>query len=144
MNNIRVQAATELIKIITFLPEEYQNRIPKEEIQYLNSLKDEKYITKINKIEDITAENMLDETRKYLAYIFINYLSTGEEREEYESILKENETKYQKKLEEKYDIQKIFEKRKNDNTEKALIIVKEKTLFEIILEKIKSLFKKKR
>lgn len=146
--NIKPIEATELIKIISFMPQDIITKIPNEEIEYLNKIKNHDYITKINSIEDIKPENIYDGTKNYLAYIFLKYLATKEEKEEYEIILRENKHRYQKELSEKYDVYKVFEKRKAESNEKieekSLTIVKEKNILEIIIDKIKKLLRIKK
>lgn len=148
MSSISPKSAKELYQILSFLSENDFKKIPGEEIEYIERIKDNNYITNINSMEDINSNNIMEETQKYLAYIFLNYLATEEEKIEYREILKENEKRYQKELEEKYDITKIFEKRnkKINNTreqEKSLTVIKNKSLLEIILEKLRKIFIKK-
>jgi len=146
MNDIQPKVAAELIQILLFLPEEYICKIPKEEIEYLNKVKDNNYISNIQNVEDIKQSNMLEETKVYLAYFFINYLSTEEEKREYEIILKENEERQQKELLAKYDVNKVFEERKNKTNEiipkEKALVKKEKNIFEFIINKIKKLLKR--
>lgn len=140
------KVATELLKIISFLPQEQINKISEEEILYLNQIKDNNYKTKINEVDDIKAENMMEDTKKYLAYIFINYLASPDENKEYKVIIRENEIRHQKYIAKKYDINKIFqENKKTYNTisnNKNLVIAKEPSLLKKILDKLKKLFKK--
>lgn len=143
MKSISSKSARELNQIINFLPEEYLQKIPAETIEYLKTKEDKNYITKISCIGDITENNVLEETKNYLAYIFLNYLSNEEEKREYENLLGENESRNQKESE-KYDIREVFERRKNKyrQEERSLIIIEEKNLLKIIFEKIKNLFRK--
>lgn len=140
------QVATEILRVISFLPQEQINKIPKNEIIYLNKIKDNNYKTKINEVDDIKAENLMKDTKKYLAYIFIHYLASTDENKEYKIILRENEIRYQKYIAEKYDINKIFqENKKRNNTNlnnQDLVVVKGQGLLKRIIDKLKKLFKK--
>ena len=103
--------------------------------------------TKMNKIEDIKEENILFETKKYLSFIFMNYLSTENEKQEYKQIVKNNELQYQKFLSKKCNVDDIFrknEKIKNIENEKqasSLPIEYKETFLEFVIRKIKKLLR---
>lgn len=144
MNNISPTVANELNQIITLLPKEEYSKIPQTIIDKINKKQDNSYITNINKIDDINQDKIMDETKQYLSYIFLNYLANEEEKEEYNIILKENEERYQNELKKKYDIEKVFEQRRKITTDNNLVIIQpEKTLIARILEKIKKIFQRK-
>lgn len=147
MNNISIQSATQLNKILSFLPENRKVKIPQNIWKIINDKTNNNIDIKINEISDIKEENILPETRKYLSFIFLNYLATKEEKEEYIKIIKNNEEQYQDFLSKKYDIDKIFEKRKlvNENKENKeeinnLPIERKERFFEFIFNKLKKLF----
>ena len=150
MYNMSPQSAKEIEEILYFFPQEYLNKIPKEEVKYISSIKDNSYVSNIKSIEDINITNLSEDTKEYLGYIFLNYIATAQEKEEYLRILKDNQEKYQKELAEKYDINKVFDKRKisienyNKNvvTDKA-IIKYEENFIQKIINKIKLMFYKK-
>ena len=145
-----IDSATQLNRILSFLPEDIKAKIPKDIWKEINEKTDNNLYTKINEVRDIKEENILPETRKYLSFIFINYLATEEEREEYNKIIKNNEEQYQKFLRKKYSVDNIFKKKENlINVEKEYIkkrnnlpIERKENFFEFIFNKIKSLFKK--
>lgn len=152
MSRITPKAAKELYRILLCLKDEYIKKIPSSELEYINKRKDDNYITKINGPKDINSDNMMEETKQYLAYIFLNYLSSEEEREEYEIILRNNEIRYQKELEEIYDVSKMFNQYDNnkekdevnnkiDFEKKEITVMKNKNIFETFLDKIKKMFK---
>lgn len=150
MNKISVDSATQLNRILSFLPEDRKQKIPPNIWKEINQKTDDSLNTKINEITDIKEENMLQETRKYLSFIFLNYLATKEEKEEYVKIIKNNETQYQKFLSKKYNVDNIFKERKtSSNIETEVIEEKRNNLpieykegfFKCILNKIKSLIK---
>lgn len=149
MNKMSSISANQLNKILSYLDEEQKKNIPLNVWEQINLKVDNSYETKIDSVDDINEKNILPETRKYLAFIFLNYLATKEEKEEYQKIIKHNEEEYQEYLREKYDVEKIFNSRKVniniDNEiqeESTALVVKKENLFIIILNKIKRLFKK--
>lgn len=149
MNKITIESATQLNKILYFLPEDRKRKIPKDIWEILKHKNSDKLETGINKIEDIKEEKILLETRKYLSYIFLNYLATEEEKEEYIKIIKDNEEYHQQCLGQKYNVDSIFKKKefsvktKKEYIEKTeLPIVYKENVFKIMINKIKNLFKK--
>lgn len=141
MNEISIQSATQLNKILSFLSEDVKKKIPeiiwKKIYEKINTHID----TKINEVSDIKEENILPETRKYLSYIFLNYLATKEEKEEYIEILKNNEEQYQGFLKKKYNTENMFRKKENLIEEENYlpIIHKKNNIFRLIFDKIKKL-----
>lgn len=148
MKEIDSNSAKELITILNFLPKEYFEKIPNQEIQYLKNIKNDEYSVNIQNVEDINRNNVSRETKKYLTYIFIHYLANEEEKREYEIIMKENEKRYEKELREKYNVENIFKDRKQNGNfvqeEKALKVIDDKKLFNKILDKIKMFIKKRK
>ena len=151
MNEISVETATQLSKILAYLPDNMKKKIPNEILKKISNKTDSTIDTKINDVIDVREENILPETRKYLSFIFINYLATEEEKEEYTKIIKNNEERYQQFLSKKYDVEKIFNKRKehsiNETQEYSaernrLPIERKENFFQFILNKIKGLLKK--
>lgn len=151
MNKMSKDSATQLNQILSFLPEDEKRKIPQNIWNEINNKTDNSINTKIYNIEDITNENVLSETRRYLSFIFLNFLATDEEKEEYIKIIKNNEKRYQKCLSEKYSVDNMFIKRQNrtdinqeyeEEKKENLPIVHKEKFFIFILNKIKSLFKK--
>lgn len=138
MNKISPRSANQLYEIIQLLPEYSKEKIP---ISIINLLKDKKLDTgeiTISTIEHINNDALLDETKKYLSYIFLNYLASEDERKEFNQILEENENKYQKTLKEKYNPDNIFNNGKSIENDIKLDEIK---LEEISLEKNNNLIK---
>lgn len=143
MNNMSILTASQLDKIINFLPYEQKVKIPENILEFIKN-KSSNIDTNINKIEDINEKNVSSETRKYLSLIFLNYLASKSEKEEYIKILKRNEEHHQIYLSKKYNIDNIFNKRKLNNIKPInnLPIPKKEGLFEHIINFIKKLFSK--
>lgn len=141
MNEISIQSATQLNKILSFLSEDVKEKIPEIIWKKIYEKIDTHIDTKINEVSDIKEENILPETRKYLSYIFLNYLATKEEKEEYIEILKNNEEQYQGFLKKKYNTENMFRKKENLIEEENYlpIIHKKNNIFRLIFDKIKKL-----
>ena len=99
----------------------------------------------INSPDEVNVKNLSSETKNYLAYIYLNYILDGNEKESYKEILEENEKRYQEKVSEKYDISKKLAKKANklkNKKEVSIAIKKEESILSKFIIKIKSLFKK--
>lgn len=136
------EAAVEVLGILEYLEEIDKNKIPKEIIEFLEKNKSKTYNPEINYWDDIESLNLKKKTRQILAGIYIDYLSSEEEKKEYIDKLRKNEMRYQEKLKEKYDVNNIFKKRDTEvQHSKEIIIIKEEKWFTKIINKIKSFFK---
>ena len=150
MNKISIYSATQLNRILSLLIEDKKEKIPKDIWKEINNKTDSRLNMKINGVKDIKEENILPETRKYLSFIFLNYLATEEEKKEYTKIIKNNEEQYQKALDHKYSIKNIFDKKEISKKidkeyveeRKKLPVKYKERFFEFIFNKIKSLFGK--
>lgn len=150
MNKISIYSATQLNRILSLLIEDKKEKIPKDIWKEINNKTDSRLNMKINGVKDIKEENILPETRKYLSFIFLNYLATEEEKQEYTKIIKNNEEQYQKALDHKYSIKNIFDKKEISKKidkeyveeRKKLPVKYKERFFEFIFNKIKSLFGK--
>ncbi len=150
MNKMSIYAASQLNKIISFLSPDILNKIPTSIINQIEEKTDYSIDTKINSVTDINVKKVLPETRKYLSYIFFNYLATKEEKEEYIELLISNEKRYQDFLNKKYSIENLFKNtdylsnknNKEELKENEKLLDKRKLGFlESVFDKIKRLFK---
>ncbi len=149
MNKISSKAATQLYEIILLLPSEYKSKIPMTIMSLLQNRKIAIEEINIKSAEHINDTALLDETKKYLSYIFLNYLADEDEKKEFNHILDENEARHQALLKNKYDTTNMFrvedirideeELKEKDNENNQLIEIKGKNWFSKILEKIKKL-----
>lgn len=145
MDKMTKTAACQLYEIVEMLPSEEKNKIPENIISLIDErkeryIKSDKYIS----IEDI---NLTDETKKYLGYIFLNYLANEDEKTEYRNIISENEDRYQNNLKEKYNTDNLFSKKESKSTENhkikaEMIVVENLKWWDKIIAKIKKLLKK--
>ncbi|MCI8384316.1 MAG: hypothetical protein HFJ33_05600 [Clostridia bacterium] len=148
MNKMSIVSATQLNKILSFLLEETKEKIPKDIWKEIKDKTDNNLNTKINGVKDITEENVLPETRKYLSFIFLKYLATEEEKEEYMKIIRNNEEQYQKVFNQKYMVDNIFNKKETSIKEEReyiearrnLLVEYKEGFFTFIFNKIKKLF----
>lgn len=147
MINIETKKAySEMLELFKFLPSEYIERTPKEILDVLKKERLENYIVHIDVENPIDRNVLQEETIQLLAMLNYNYWCTDEylKNKLYEQYSK-NEEQYQKELSQKYDINRVFEKRNKynntvDNQVTSLVEYKE-TFFEKLINKIKNFLK---
>ena len=153
-NKRMAKAYTETLIILSWVGKEYKDKIPEKFIKFLEENKDKNYVPKINPISLLENQNILEETANVLALIKLNYwCESEEEKKELISLLKENDNKKQKELQEKFDVYKKFEEKQNkltnekynhidENTEEKSLIVKKENIIIRLFKKIQSWFKR--
>lgn len=145
MDRMTKNTACQLYEIIDRLSMEDREKLP-DNILRLIEVKIDGYRLddKIISIDDI---ELTDEAKKYLGYIFLNYLANEDEKTEYQKIIFENEERYQADLRKKYDTKIMFQQNKikiHKDIEKPteLAIVETKKWWNKIIDKFKRMIKK--
>lgn len=141
-------AMAEVIYYLNGIKQEDIDKIPKKFIQYLNENASKEYKCNFDYNKPLKELNLLDETRGIIGMICYNYWCvTEKQKEQYLKRLSQNEQQYQKILNEKYNLDNIFENKKLDfieNTTKLTEITEYKeSIFKKLINKIKSIFSKK-
>ena len=147
-NNIN-KAYAEVYEIINLLGAEYRDKIPAKVIDFLQNNKDDNYIVILDPEIPLEDQCLLKDTINILALIKKDYWwDSKEERDQFFSILIENE----KKSKEKYSIDKLFNNKKNEqdyeqtqpeNEKSLLVITENKKWYNRIFKFLKSFFWKK-
>ena len=153
-NNYK-NAYKEVYIILSYLEDDDYNKIPEEVINAIKANMNEEYEYEMNEEVDIYKQEMLPETKATLFNIFRDYLATQEQKDKILKMQAEDRKKAEMKKKEKYKTDNLFDNKKDkesllrdkknniklENTE--LIEIKEKTILQKILQKIKIvLFKK--
>lgn len=141
-------AMAEVIYYLQGIKQEDIDKIPKKFIQYLNENASKEYKCDFDYNKPLKELNLLDETRGIIGMICYNYWCvTEKQKEQYLKRLSQNEEQYQKILNEKYNPDNIFGKKKLDfieNTTNTTEITEYKeSIFKKFINKIKSIFSKK-
>ena len=130
----KTMAYTEVANILKYLEKEYKEKIPKEIIKYINENSLE-YSMCVDKKGDF---KLSEQAKEILCYLNLEYWCTEKEKKELIEKYKKNE----EKLFAIYDVNKIFEKKKENVTEKreenTMIQIKE-NLFTKIIKKFKKI-----
>ena len=154
MNNVMIydekqykMACTEMLEILKYIPELDFKKIPQDVIEALKNNMDKTYEFKLDLNKDIEKQKISNLTKAMIENFYRDYWVTEPERK---MILKEQEIARRKVDEEKnikFNTKNVFEtkdvaNKKEENKSLDLVEVKEKSFFEKILEKIKSIFRK--
>ena len=128
---------SEVLDILKHTDEEEMERIPLDVIKELNSNKDESYVSIIDYTKPLKESKISSKALSMLAYIYKEYLSDDEEKDELDKKLYDN----QMKNAEQYSVEKVFEERKANKNEFLPVVIVHESLFRKIINKIKKLFK---
>ena len=136
------EAFAEVDEILKKMPIDLLSKIPATFRQVISENKANDYLFKIE--EPFEEEKLKEETVVILGLIYRDFLASPEEREELQKQDAEELQKIEQEMQEKYDIQNVFDKRKNQNEENSteLMIYKEPGFFKKVLNFFKGIFNK--
>lgn len=144
-NEIYANVATELIEIFKYMEKSLKDKIPVELEENLKMQANKEHEFHIDKTKTLKEQNMLPETKKILAGIYIKYLHPEEENEIME-IWKQNEIKQQQKNREMYNPDNLFKKKKEIVTETSIennqLIKIEDVWYKKVIMKIQNVIKR--
>ena len=141
------EAFVEVDEIIKLMPIDISSKIPIKFRQVISENKAKDYLVKIQ--EPLENQKLKKETIVILGLIYRDFLCTPEEREKLQLKDAEEIKKIEQEMQEQYDVNKIFEKRKgqseNENyidNQTDLIVYKEPGFIKRFFNLIKGIFKK--
>lgn len=138
------KAFSEVDTILEYSNEEIRNKIPNDFILLIKNNKDINHKLVLDEKKPLNEQKLLIETRQILALIYRDYLCSEDERKE---LIRVNNQKLEE-INKKYDIQNIFEQRKNktsiDNENEEILpeIINKEKWYKKIFNFIKKLFKR--
>lgn len=138
-------AYSEVNAILELLEDEFVSRIPNSVRDFFKNEMNKEYIPNIRTDIGLDEQELKSETISILTLLQINYLcDTEEEKQEILNQLSENDKKRESILKEKYNPDNIFNNRNNTQEEVVeLVEYKEPNFIRRILDKIKSMFRRK-
>lgn len=143
------RAYTEVLEILKHIPKDELERIPKSELQFYEDNCDKNYKYEYNLDLAVDKQAISKEANTVIVALYMNYFANEKQKGIIEKILKQNSIEEEKAKSVKYDVNKIFEKNKNDqvraNKSENLpvdISNNQDSFIKKIINKIKSLFKK--
>ena len=147
MINVETKKAySEILEILKYMPLEYVEKIPKQLIEIFKKEKMEDYEPQIDKDIVPSGKELQEQTLQILAMLNYNYWCDSEEhKKELYDKYKKNEIQREKELKEKYDIDKIFERRayknnENENKQEVSLVEYKNSIFSKIIIKLRKIF----
>lgn len=143
------QAYAEICEVLQYMPKEYVQKIPEKMIKLFQTEKLENYEVNINKSNPLDNNYLSKETLVLIAVLNYQYWCPNKKvKGDLYQMYSSNNEKYQKEIEEKYNPDNMFVKKKqaienmSEQQEcKELTEYKEENFFRKVLRKIKSIFK---
>lgn len=138
------QAYTEICDILQYMPEEYVKKIPKKLINLFESGKLPNYTSNINKSNPLDKNNLSSKTLTLIAMLNYQYWCPNKkQKDNLFKIYSSNNEKYQRELKEKYNVDKLFEKRNRSISQDSVAMVEYKESIFIKLRRLlKNIFHK--
>ena len=139
------KAFSEVDTILEYSSEEIRNKVPDKFRQLIKNNKDNNYKLILDEHKKLKDQELLIETREILSLIYRDYLCSEDERKE---LIKINNQRLEE-INEEYDIQNIFDKRKNKvsaeddiNKETLPVVINEEKWYKKIFNFIRKLIKR--
>lgn len=138
-------AYAEIISFINLLPQDKQEKIPKNIIEYFKEEMNKDSKRELTTDIPLENQNLKNATWDLIAILYLKYLCEDEEeKKELEQIYDENEKKYREEMKEKYNPEKIFKEREKQQVIQNLPIkVQKESIIQKIIKFINKLFHKK-
>lgn len=136
------KALSEVNTILEYSSIDIKNKIPSQFSEIIKKYQDKIYKIKIDKNKNLNEQNLLPETREILSLIYRDYLCTDEF--ERKKLIENNKEKIDK-INNQYDIEKVFKKRKNSiemSKEQYPTIIRKEKWYDKVLKFFRGIFKK--
>lgn len=154
MNNEQTrQVYSEIYSVLNLLGKNYINKLPTKLYQLISNKKNLDYIPQYTMDISLEKQNIMKETLALLALFRLNYWCTSNiEKDRIKNNFLINENLYQEELKNKYNPDTIFKNNKKqiettevkEKIENVSLVEYKDNIFTKILNKIKSIFKRKK
>lgn len=141
-------AFSEVYEILQYLEKDEYKKIPSDLIETIKNNRNKKYLYNIDSEKKLKEQQMLPETKAILFNIFRDYLATETQKETIKKWQLDDLKKAEKEKRLKYDIN-VFKNTRNSsnnsdniNGNMQLVKIEEKSIWQKILNKIKTIFHK--
>ena len=140
MNDI----ANEVVSVLNYMEQDLVKKIPIKFLDFLKNLaKDSNKKINIDLNKSLLEQNISEESKDLIGLIYYNYLIDKNEKKQILKIWSNNERKYQKNLENKYNLDNIFKiNLENENNSELPVVIKKEKLIDKIIKFIKNIFAK--
>lgn len=133
------RVCTETLEILANISDEEYDKIPPEFIKMLDKNSDKTYVFDINKEQNFSKQELLDETYDMLAYIYRKYWCDENDKQEFKNKILNNELENKIKIK-TVDANEIKQEISNSN---QLTILEKNNIFNKIKNILKQILKKK-
>ena len=143
MNRAYEEAFVEVDEILKMMPIDLISKIPMNFRKMISENKAKDYKVEIK--EPLEEEKLKEETVVILGLIYRDFLASPDEREELQLKDAEELKRIELEMQQQYDIDNVFKKRKNaldDTASTDLIVYKEQGFLKKLFNVIKGIFKK--
>lgn len=137
------EAFAEVDEILKIMPIDLLSKIPVQFRKIISENKAKNY--KVDIQEPLNEEKLKEETVVILGLIYRDFLASPEEREELQAQDAEEVRKIEEEMQQKYDMENIFKKRKasrNDEFSTDLVLYEQQGFLKKLFNLIKGLFNK--
>ncbi len=147
MTTYAKQTYSELCEFLDLLGNQYKSKIPTKLLELFETNRSNDYTPHINPNVPIKEQNLMSDTLALIALLNLKYWCTDtNEIERLKSVYNQNENLYKKELEEKVDINRIFNNRKNqqkyeNTTSTDMVVYNHLPFYKRFFMKLKEIFK---
>lgn len=149
-DNTYAKVYSEVYDILKFCDADLKNKISKKFIRYIYENRDKEYVTNIIPYIPLEKQEILPETKTFIALIYRSYFADEHEKNEFLEEYKLQQENIEKEKREKYNPEDIFKSRNNsiqqiemeNNTANMPVTVKRGVFWKII-NKLKAIFRKR-
>ena len=142
------EAAVEVLDILKHTRESDVEKIPKKFMKFLEENSSKTYEPNLDHSKSIKEMGLKQKTQDILGVIYLKYWADEQGKEKFRAKIKENESKYQEELKEKYNTDNLFKQRVNEEIKPAeemqLQIVQKETFIQKIINKTKKLLRREK
>lgn len=134
---------TEVYVILQTLGDEYITKIPNKLYEHIKNQRNKKSILEIDISKGIEDQEISEQATDFIAYLNLQYWTSEEEKNKLLEEYRQNDVKYEKELNERYNPDKLFKKQKKQNYQndcQEMVVYKE-NIFSRIIKFLKRKFK---
>lgn len=133
---------TEVFEILNLLGNEYIKKIPIELYNHIENNRDKKSVIEYDVDKDIVEQNISEDARNMIAYLYLQYWCTQEEKQELMKQYQQNDNLYEEKMREKYNVDIFFNKKRENIKSNMELVEYKENIFKKIFKKIIDLIKR--
>ena len=133
---------SEIYEILKYLPNDLSNKIPKYLKENIENNRDKDYKYKYDANLKVYENEMMEETKDFIAGLYLNYICDEQEKDELIDICVKNDQKKEKELRKKYNPNDLFNKNINKKRvpQNMEMIKYKENFWKKIVNKIKGIF----